>query len=366
MPKERETMMAAIVARVFPCIVIGLCVPIVSSSVGIYASMVTARPIVAIEAQTPLSSATHLAVPSTLAGTDPALDLRLVFYGYPKIGVPRSGAAIVGESGLSDVHDITFSLIGGELSPDGRFIAYDSCSNANRGIYLAEADGRNAQLVIPLSGSSCVDVRWSPDGAKLSYVAQPDRSLRIFDIASKSDTLVPNTQGADWHWWSPAGNEIVYGRMDLRNPVGPVHRLLYITDLRGNNRQLTFSKEFVPCARERNLIDTWAPAWSPDGNTIAFTQCERLFIVSPTGNDLRQLTTPRYDSPPKPEMPVTSAYSPRWSPDGRWIVFIGEGAVCRIGGGAVLKRISSDGSTIVEIGKLSYCGGPFSIAPFNK
>ena len=120
MSKEGTTIMAAILATVLPCIVIGLQMPIVSSSVG-YAPAVAARPGVAIEAQSPLSSAT----PPALAGTDSALDLRLVFYGYPKIGVPRSGTARISESGLSDVHDITFSLIGGELSPNGRFIAYD-------------------------------------------------------------------------------------------------------------------------------------------------------------------------------------------------------------------------------------------------
>ena len=366
MSKERKTIVAAIVATVFACIVIGLCVPIVSSSVGIYSPAVAAKPIVAIGAQSPLASATHLAVPMAQSGTDSALDLRLVFYGYPKIGVPRSGAAIIGESGLSEVHDITFSLIGGELSPDGRFIAYDSCSSTNRGIYLAEADGSKAQMIKDLNGSPCVDIRWSPDSAKLSYASRQDRSLHIFDIASKSDTLIANTQGADLHWWSPTGDEIVYGRMRRSDSNRPIGRLLYITNLRGNSRQLTFDKDFEPCERERNIIDTWAPAWSPKGDTIAFTQCERLFVVSPAGKDLRQLTTPQYASTSSPEMLVTSAYSPRWSPDGRWIIFIGEGAVCRIGDGAVLKRISSDGKTIVEIGKLPYCGGPFSIAPFNK
>ncbi len=91
MSKERETIVATIVATVFPCIVIGLWVPIVSSSVGTYAPAVAARPIVAIEAQSPLSSATPLAVLPTFAGTDSALDLQLLFYGYPKRGVPQSG-----------------------------------------------------------------------------------------------------------------------------------------------------------------------------------------------------------------------------------------------------------------------------------
>src|SRR5712691_695160 len=236
MSKERATIIAAIVATVFPCIVIGLCVPIVSSSVGICAPAVAARPIVATEAQSPLSSPIPPAVPTTFAaGADSALDLRLVSYGYPKIGVPQSGTAAISETGLSNVRDITFTRIGGELSPNGRFIVYDNCSNSNRGIYLAEPDGSKARMVIRLSGNYCIDVRWSPDSAKLSYTNPQDRSLRIFDIASKSDTLIPNTQSADWHWWSPAGNEIVYGRMRRRDPFGPAGRLLYITDLRGNS-----------------------------------------------------------------------------------------------------------------------------------
>src|SRR5256884_230825 len=321
MTKERKTIVAAIVATMFPCIVIGLVVPIVSSSVGIYAPAVAARPVVAVEAQSPLSSATPLSVLPTFAGTDSALDLRLVFYGYRKIGLAQSGPALISETRLSNVHDVTFTRIGGELSPNGGFIAYDNCSSPNRGIYIAEPDGSKAQLVKDLNGSPCVDIRWSPDSAKLSYLAQPDRSLRIFDIASKSDTLIPNTQGADLHWWSPAGNEIVYGRLRGRVGAGPVGRLLYITDLRGNSRQLTFADDFVPCGRERNIIDASAPAWSPKGDAIAFTQGECLFVVSPAGGDLRQLTTPPYASTPSPKMPVTFAYSPRWSPDGRWIIF---------------------------------------------
>jgi Tol biopolymer transport system component len=357
MSKEGASNMT--VAKVLAGIVIGLCIPVISGVAAISASSSN----VATEAQSPLSSAT----PSSAGGgANSALDLRIIFYGYPQIGVPRAGTAEIHETGISNIRDITFSPIGGELSPNGRFIAYDNCSTANRGIYLAEPDGSKAQMVMPLSGNYCVDVRWSRDSTKLSYTSQQDRSLRIFDIASKSDTLIPNTQGADWHSWSPAGNEIVYGRLRGRVGAGPVGRLLYITDLRGKSRQLTFADDFVPCGRERNIIDASAPAWSPKGDAIAFTQGECLFVVSPTGGDLRQLTTPPYASTPSPKMPVTFAYSPRWSPDGRWIIFNGEGGLCRIGDGAVLNRISPDGNTIVAIGKLPYCGGPFSIAPFNK
>lgn len=280
-----------------------------------------------------------------------ALDLQLIFYGYPKQGISQSGMAMINNSGLSNVHDVTFMRDGGELSPNGRFIAYDNCSDPGHGIYLANPDGSNSRKLISLTSKSCLNsIRWSPDSTKLSYSSSGP--LHVLDIASKRDRLIPNTRGSDLHCWSPAGDEIVYGKSGQSETA---FRLLYITDLNGNNRQITFENDFVPCGSDYNKIDTWAPAWSPDGKTITFTQCDNLFVMSPTGRDLRQLTTSRNNSRLLPNGPFTTAYSPRWSPDSRWIIFIGDTDV--------LKRISVDGNTIVEIGKLPYWGGSFSIAP---
>ena len=295
-------------------------------------------------------------------GPDYDLNLRLIFFGYPKVGVPQCGTAVISATGLSDIRDVTFTRTGGELSPNGRFIAFDSCGGVNRGIYLAEPDGSKPRLIKALD-DSCADIRWSPDSTQLSYVGGHERNLRILDIASGTDRLVPNTQAAGWHWWSPAGNEVVYEKTPGQSNV-PTGRLLYITDLSGNSRQLTIARDFVPCDRytERNLIDTWAPAWSPKGDAIAFTQCGALFIISPSGKNLKQLTTHRTGAAER--LPITDAYSPRWSPDGRWIIFTGE-IPCRTSEGPPLKRISPDDKRVVEIGKLPYCGGPFSVGPLR-
>jgi Tol biopolymer transport system component len=286
------------------------------------------------------------------------LEWLLVFYGFPQIGVPQSGIATITDAGLANVHDVTFLRTGGELSPDGRLIAYDNCAALQRGIYVAEPDGSNATRILPLSDSSCVDLRWSPDGTKLSYSSRRDFQLHVIDLASKQEEVLGRTDVAGWHSWSPAGDEIVYER-----GTGKTGRLLYVTDLHGSSRQITFARDFQPCEWEYNLIDTWAPAWSPKGDKIAFTQCGSLFVISPNGKDLRQLTSVRYTSQTS-ALPVAPAYSPRWSPDGRWIIFIGQVFV-RSGQGEPLKRISADGNVVVDIGTLPYPGAPFSVGPLR-
>lgn len=289
-----------------------------------------------------------------------AVDLRLIFVAYSPIDFPRNGTAII-DTELSSLRNIAFTGISGELSPDGNWIAYD-CTGSKRGIHLAKPDGSDAKLVVPLTDDTCVNIRWSPDNTKLSYTGARDQVIRTYDVAHNRVIEIPNTERAGWHWWSPTGNEIVYEKRGASDSLGATGRLLFITDLKGNSRQLTFAKDFTPCAWQGNRIDTWAPAWSKS-NQIAFTQCGGLFMISPSGKDLRQLTSdPRTDS--SVTMPITGAYSPRWSPDGRWIVFIGE-SLCRITEGTLLKRISPNDGTVVDIGKLPYCGGPFSIAPLN-
>ena len=289
-----------------------------------------------------------------LAQSNPEIGLKIVFLGYPRVGVPRSGAAVITSAGLFNFQETTFAPVSGELSPDGRFIAYDNCATGHRGMYLAESDGTRSRRIVPLTGN-CVSLRWSPDGKRLSYSGPPDASLHILDLTSEIDTVIPNSQGADWHWWSPAGDEIVYGRTEVGKPAP---RLLYITDLKGKNRQLTFAADFMPCEFDFNTIHTWAPAWSPKGDVIAFTHCGSLFIVSPDGKNLRQMTTYQPRNRDR-RLPETFAYSPRWSPDGRWIFFIGEF------GRSVLKRISTTGNKVVVIGQLPHWGGPFSIAPLR-
>ena len=56
-----------------------------------------------------------------------------------------------------------------------------------------------------------------------------------------------------------------------------------------------------------------APAWSPDGQRIAFHARRDIFVTGADGSNLTRLTHNQADD-----------HSPTWSPDGRWIAFVSD------------------------------------------
>src|SRR5688572_7945381 len=67
----------------------------------------------------------------------------------------------------------------------------------------------------------------------------------------------------------------------------------------------------------------WAPAWAPDGKTVAVAMRGSIWSVDPTTGAARELTYgPTYHS------------MPDWSPDGRWLVYTADD-----GGGTIQLEI---------------------------
>jgi Tol biopolymer transport system component len=149
------------------------------------------------------------------------------------------------------------------------------------------------------------------------------------DLDTSIDTPLPEAGWSGWHSWSPRGDAIVYetGR-------GASRRIDIIDLATSSPRSLVGPAQFGAC-------EVWAPDWSPTGDRIAFTSCTReLYIVNADGTGLRPV--------------AASAYGPRWSIDGKSLLFLS---------GTRLRRVSAGGGAVQRIGALP--PGPFSVGPIQ-
>jgi Tol biopolymer transport system component len=254
--------------------------------------------------------------------------MRVIFYGYVDRQA-RNGTAVIEDARLTNVTDLPFLRAGAEISPDGTRIAFDTCAHADRAIYVAQPDGRHMKRVVSLADEPCVAIRWSRDGTRLSYPSLIDLQLHVVHLDTGVDTPLPETSWAGWHSWSPRGDAIVY-----QTGRGGSRRIDIIDLATSNPRSLVAPAQFGAC-------EVWAPDWSPAADRIAFTSCDdKLYIVNADGTGLR--------------LAAESAYAPRWSIDGKSLLFLS---------GTMLRRVPANGGGVQGIGTLPYYGGPFSVGP---
>lgn len=155
------------------------------------------------------------------------------------------------------------------VSPDGRYVAFFSSRGLfGMDLYIAEvATGRTVKQVTSVTSNPHFDAlsfinsagSWSPDGRRLAVVvyAQGDNEINLFDVESGDvvERIRPaGVTAMSDPAWSPDGQHIAFSGMKGGISDLYVHNLADRT-----TRQLTND-------REAQIH----PAWSPDGRTIAF------------------------------------------------------------------------------------------------
>jgi Tol biopolymer transport system component len=250
---------------------------------------------------------------------------------------------------------------GSAWSPDGRRVAFSrvqhySDGSYRSGIYVQDERGRTRAVIeVSTNGSFFQAVsspNWSPNGQSLVFSSS---SICVRGCLPSSSIYSIRPDGSDLRRltepgykidfdpaWSPRGDAIVFMSLD-EGPPGGEGRGLYLIDPDGGNRRL-----LVP--------DGFTPSWSPDGASVVFARWganldwSRLEIIGADGRGQRVLT-----SQPGAEE------NPAWSPDGDWIAFeqrAGCGPTC--GGGregtdiAVIRPDGTDlhvlrGSSLAEL-----------------
>lgn len=222
-------------------------------------------------------------------------------------------------------------------SPDGEQIAFIRWREP-RGVWVIDADGSGERRIFDWSEARYPS--WSPDGGQIVFSRQtgareerefcfrgrcfsiPARTFWELGIVNPGDGSfaepLPSSDVSQTPDWSPTGDQIAFDA---------VHGLT-IQSVDG-----TLSYQITDDARDTN------PVWSPDGSKVAFTRRQHdhweIYVVTVSdgadagGGSVRRLT----NTPKKPNGEVASSAAPAWSPDGNYIAFLTDRAGTTAAGG---------------------------------
>jgi dipeptidyl aminopeptidase/acylaminoacyl peptidase len=278
------------------------------------------------------------------------------------------------------------------ISPDGKQVAYivtviDQQRNRRvSSIWLVNTDGRSAPRRLTAEGVNSNAPRWSPDGSGLAFLSTRNAAAGEGGGAGGGATEPPRPQicilhmdggeaqvvshlknGVNAFQWSPDGKRFVaVSRLGPTDEVAPSSRKsdvrhykhisykfndtgwfddkrshLWVIDAAGGkDKQITSGDDW-------NDTD---PQWSPDGSRIAFvsdrsgreyddSHNKDVWVMSADGGALTKISDHAFDDD-----------LPRWSPDGKQILFAGRTArrqfpklyVAASTGGPASKLIADD------------------------
>lgn len=210
-----------------------------------------------------------------------------------------------------------FSSYDPAYSPSGRRIAFVRDFRQSD-LWTMNADGTHRR---PLTSTAAVDEiepAWSPDGKELAFaVDRPSAQHGIWIVGADGRNRKQLTTGDDVRpSWSPDGAEIAFERLNQSPSTGAFTEIDIVPAAGGPTMTLTND----PGSNDLS------PSWSPEGGKILFSSDRGvdpasavqvdLWVMSADGSDVQQVTN----------TPSRDERDPAWSPDGRWIVYSGEGS----------------------------------------
>ena len=245
-------------------------------------------------------------------------DGRIAFHSY------RDGDADIyvmnGDgSGLVQLTDNGFSDAYPTWSPDGSRIAFVSDRDGDldvHDIYVMNADGSGVEQLT--DGCSKVHLEWSPEADRIAYVSYGDVYLINVDGSGIEQLTGEPLESCAGVFWSDRDGDGV-NEAYIRNADGSVEPF---------NGDLT--------SLDWDVVDS-SPAWSPDGDRIAF-QSHRdgdyeIYVMNADGSGVEQLTGNEYGD----ELPS-------WSADGSRIAFTSDRD-----GDADIYLMNADGSGVERL-----------------
>ncbi len=216
--------------------------------------------------------------------------------------------------------------------PGGRQIAFTLITITNgrhrSDVYVVNPDGTGLRSLTQTAGqASSWHPTWSPDGSKVAFQSDRDGKTELYTMNADGSGLrrLTDTPGtgryAGQPAWSPDGQQIAFDS----NHSG--REEIYLFDVKTSHvRALTETP---------NGKESWNADWSPDGRSIVFGSNrdgdDEIYTTHADGSNVRRLNI--------------KAYRPRWSPDGKRLIYMSETGETRL----QIFTAAPDGSDISRL-----------------
>ncbi len=237
------------------------------------------------------------------------------------------------------IADYVYEKLTGEKGIFSTRIAYVTKGGNRYSLWVADADGENAQAALA-SPEPIISPCWSSNGQQLAYVSFESRKpvVYVHNVASGQRRLLANFKGSNSApAWAPDGGSLA---VTLSRDGGS--QLYTIPAGGGEPRRLTQSSS----------IDT-EPVYSADGSTIYFVSdrggAPQIYKMGAGGGNPTRVT-----------FSGTYNISPSVSGDGRWLAYIS-----RVGGAFKLHVMELATGNVAAITDTSADESP-SFAPNSK
>lgn len=233
-------------------------------------------------------------------------------------------------------------------SPDGQEILYIKGYDPH--LYVANSDGTDSRALVKVPGSP-YDIHWSPDGTRISFSVEDEKSTMLWEVSANGAHLHPvlpawRFPGASCNGcWTFDGKYLLFdsfrggpdniwaipekagffswGRRPVQLTTGPLNVAAPVPSEDGKRIFVMGGKERARLHRYDSESGTWKPFlkgisaehvdFSSDGEWVAYVSYPdaNLYRTKVDGSQKLQLTEP----------PVKAAV-PRISPDGKTIAYM--------------------------------------------